>query len=104
MSSVDHKYPQLTTNVLCDPKSCTKSSSTCSSFLIMLLGPSCPLHSFARYQELPWSPYRGIVLGIPNQTYYPYLKPRYAKDNKSTNSLPVGQTSKIPKIQYKHNR
>ncbi|KAJ6802427.1 uncharacterized protein M6B38_322640 [Iris pallida] len=49
-------------------------------------GPAAPWHSFARHQELPWSPYRGIVLGIPNQTYYPYLKPRYAKGNRSTNS------------------
>ncbi|KAJ6841112.1 uncharacterized protein M6B38_307370 [Iris pallida] len=46
MSSVDHKCPLLTTNILCNHKSCTKSSSTYSSFLIMPLGPSCPMALF----------------------------------------------------------
>ncbi|KAJ6841488.1 uncharacterized protein M6B38_306375 [Iris pallida] len=104
MSSVDHKCPLLTTNVLCDHKPCTKSSSTCSSFLIIPLGPSCPMALFRSIPRtsmvtLPWNRSR-----FPNQTYYTYLKLRYAKGNRSTNSPPVGQTSQTPKIQYKHNR
>ncbi|KAJ6831654.1 uncharacterized protein M6B38_347785 [Iris pallida] len=88
----------VTTNLVLSPLVHTTPFSSC------LWGPAAPWHSFARYQEFPWPPYRGIVLGIPNQTYYPYLKQRYAKGNRSTNSSPVGQTSQIPKIQYKHNR
>ncbi|KAJ6845943.1 uncharacterized protein M6B38_280015 [Iris pallida] len=97
MSSVDHKCPQLTTNVLCRPQMSSVTTTLVLSPLVhaapfssYLWGPAAPWHSFARYQELPWLPYRGIVLGIPNQTYYPYLKPRYAKGNRSTNNPPVG--------------